>query len=48
VKRNGIFCATLVACGYSKVPGFDFNESFDPVLNDASFRIIIIAKLVWD
>jgi hypothetical protein len=48
VKRNGIFRARLVAYGYSQVPGIDFSESFAPVLNDVSFRIMLIAKLVWD
>jgi hypothetical protein len=48
VKRNGIFQARLVACGYSQVPGIDISESFAPVLNDVSFRIMLIAKLVWD
>jgi hypothetical protein len=48
VKRNGIFQARLVACGYSQVPGINFSESFAPVLNDVSFRIMLIAKLVWN
>jgi hypothetical protein len=47
-KRNGDFCARLVACGYSQVPGVDFTESFAPVLNDVSFRLMLISKLVWD
>jgi hypothetical protein len=37
-----------VACGYSQVPGIDFNESFAPVINDVSFRIMLIAKLFWN
>jgi hypothetical protein len=37
-----------LACGNNQVPGVDFNESFAPVLNDVSFRIMIISKLVWD
>jgi Reverse transcriptase (RNA-dependent DNA polymerase) len=47
IKRNGAFRARLVACGYSQVPGINFNESFAPVINDESFRIMLIAKLVW-
>jgi hypothetical protein len=46
VKSNGFFRARLVACGYSQVPEIDFSESFAPVLNDVSFRIMLIAKLV--
>jgi hypothetical protein len=37
-----------VACEYSQVPGIDFNQSFAPVLNDVSFRVMLIAKIVWD
>jgi hypothetical protein len=48
VKRNGIFRAQFVACRYSKIPGIDVNESFAPVLNDVSFGIMLIAKLVWN
>jgi hypothetical protein len=48
VKRNGILRARLVACGISQVPGIDFSESFSPTLNDVSFRMMLIAKLVWN
>jgi hypothetical protein len=37
-----------VACGYSQFQEIDSNESFTPVLNDVSFRIMLIAKLVCD
>jgi hypothetical protein len=37
-----------VACGYSQVPGINSSESFSPVLNDVSFRIMLIAKFVWN
>jgi Reverse transcriptase (RNA-dependent DNA polymerase) len=47
IKRNAVFRARLVACGYSQVPGIDFNESYAPVINDVSFRIMLIAKLTW-
>jgi Reverse transcriptase (RNA-dependent DNA polymerase) len=47
MKRKGVFRARLVACGYSQIPGVDFNESFAPVINDVSFRIMLIIKLAW-
>jgi hypothetical protein len=48
VKRSRIFRARLVTCGYSKVPGVHFNEILAPVINDVSFRILLIVKLVWN
>jgi hypothetical protein len=48
IKRNQIVRARLVACGYSQVLGVDFNESFTSVINDASLRIMMIAKLIWE
>jgi Reverse transcriptase (RNA-dependent DNA polymerase) len=47
IKRNGTFRARLVACGYSQIPGTDFNETFAPVISNVSFRIMLIAKLIW-
>jgi hypothetical protein len=44
-KMKRIFLATLAACGYSQIPGIDFNERFTSVINDVSFRIMLIAKL---
>jgi Reverse transcriptase (RNA-dependent DNA polymerase) len=41
IKRDGIFRARLVACGYSQIPGVDFMESFSPVIHDVVFRIIL-------
>jgi hypothetical protein len=37
IKCNRIFSAGLVACGYSQVPGVDFQESFAAVINDVTF-----------
>ena len=42
-----MFKVRLVACGYSQIPGVDFSESYAPVINDVSWRILIIAMLVW-
>jgi Reverse transcriptase (RNA-dependent DNA polymerase) len=43
IKRNGILRARLVACSYTQNPGIDFNESFIPVINDVSFRVMLTA-----
>jgi hypothetical protein len=48
IKRNGVFRARLVACGYIQIPGVNSNESFAPVVNYVSFIIILSAKLLWD
>jgi hypothetical protein len=48
IKRNGIFRAGLVACGYSQVPGIDLTESYTSVIDDVSFRIIFIGMMVWN
>jgi Reverse transcriptase (RNA-dependent DNA polymerase) len=47
-KRNGIFRARLVACGYSQIPGMDFQESYAPVINDVTFRILLVTMLTWN
>ena len=44
IKRNGVFRARLVACGYSQIPGVDFQDNYSPIVNDVTFRIIL---LVW-
>jgi hypothetical protein len=35
-----------MACGYIQIPGTDFHESFASLINDFSFRIMWIAKLI--
>ena len=36
-----------MACGYSQVPGVDFEESYSPVINDVTFRVMLVMKIVW-
>ena len=47
IKRNGVFRARLVVCGYSQIPGVDYQEHFAPVINDITWRILLIAMMIW-
>ena len=44
IKCNGTFRARLVACGYSQIPGVDYSGNYSPVVNDVTFRMLL---LVW-
>jgi Reverse transcriptase (RNA-dependent DNA polymerase) len=41
-KRN--FRGRRVACGYSQVPGIDFNDIFAPVIYNVSLRSMLKSK----
>jgi len=47
IKRDGVFQARLVACGYSQIPGVDFTENYAPVMNDVTWHILLVAMIVW-
>jgi hypothetical protein len=36
-----------VACGYSQIAGVDFTENYAPVINNITWRILIVAMIVW-
>ena len=46
IKRNGTFRARLVACGYSQIPGVDFTENYAPVVQDVTWRIVLIIGML--
>jgi hypothetical protein len=48
IKRDGVFRARLLACGYSQVLGIDFTDRYTPVIDDVSFRIILIDVMAWN
>ena len=48
IKRNGVYRARLVACGYSQIPGVDFSEvPYSPVINDVTYRIMIMMSVLF-
>jgi len=47
IKRDGMFRARLIVCGYSRIPGVDFAENYAPVMNDVTWRILLVAMIVW-
>ena len=46
IKRNGVYRARLVACGYSQIPGVDFFETYAPLVNDVTWRALLAIKIV--
>jgi Reverse transcriptase (RNA-dependent DNA polymerase) len=48
LKRNRVYRARLVACGYIQVPGVDYQGSFAPVNNDVTFQILLVMMLTWN
>ena len=42
IKRNGIFRAHLVACGYSKISGVDYTENYALFINDVTWSVLLI------
>ena len=48
IKRNGTFRARLVACGYSQIPGIDFQDTYSPVVNDVTVKLLLIKMLVGE
>ena len=47
IKRNGVFRARLVACGHIQIPGVDFSEIYLPVVHDITFRVMILAMIIF-
>jgi Reverse transcriptase (RNA-dependent DNA polymerase) len=37
-----------VARSYCQIPGLDFQESYAPVINDVTFRILLVTLLTWN
>ena len=49
-KRDGRLRARLCGLGYTQIAGIDFTANYTPVVNDITFRILLILKILmeWD
>ncbi|HSN67551.1 MAG TPA: reverse transcriptase domain-containing protein [Fusibacter sp.] len=45
-KDDGRYRARTVAQGFSQIPGKDFQEKYAPVVNDATFCLVLALKLM--
>ena len=48
MKDDGRFRARTVAKGFSQIAGKDFHENFAPVVNDATFHLILVLKALMN
>jgi len=48
IKRDGVFQGRLVGCRYCLILGVDFMENYVPVMNDITWRIWLVAMIVWN
>ena len=46
VKRNDVYCARLVAKGFSQILDVDFTDNFSPVVNDATFTVVVASMVI--
>ena len=46
IKRDGTYRASLVALGYSLIPGVDYTDNVAPVAHDVSFRTALARMMV--
>jgi hypothetical protein len=47
IKRNGVFCARLGACGCSQIPGVDYTKNYAPIINNVTYMIMLVYKIIW-
>ena len=45
VKHNGVYLARLVGCVYSQIPGIDVSENNSPVVNNITFRVLLLIMM---
>ena len=48
INRCGRFRAQLCGLGYTQIPGIDFTENHAPVVNDVTYRILLLLKIMFN
>ena len=46
VNKNGVYHARLVAKGFSQISGVDFIDNYSPVVNDVTFRVVVVRMII--
>jgi Reverse transcriptase (RNA-dependent DNA polymerase) len=47
-KKDGTHRSRLVGLGYSQIPGVDYSENYAPVINDVTYRILLLILLIFN
>ena len=48
IKCCGIYCARLIAYGFSWVPAVDFFKNYSLVMNDIMFRVLLLIMIQFE
>jgi hypothetical protein len=46
-KKDGTHRSRLVGLGYSQIPGVDYSENYAPVVNDVTYRLLLLILLIY-
>jgi Reverse transcriptase (RNA-dependent DNA polymerase) len=47
LKDDGRYPARTVTKGFSQIPGQDFQETFAPFVNDTTFHLVLVLKILF-
>ena len=48
IKKDGTYCAHLIAKGYNQIAGVDFQYNFDTVTSETTLRLMLLSWIVND
>jgi Reverse transcriptase (RNA-dependent DNA polymerase) len=47
-KKDGTHRGRLVGLGYNQIPGVDYSENFAPVINDVTYRLLLLIMMMYN